>query len=566
MNIIYSLLHTFFQEESTYVLFMILTSFLINILQTNGVGFITSNIIQSVQNKNAALSLQLFYYFMIVSMIYIGLYIVYKYLQTHLLTKLRQWIRYQLIRLLLLSNNDAFNSEMNFTTMSSPINRVSSVCFLLLNDIITYLIPNITYLIIVSLFFLWINRTLGTGFIIGNALLITYCILNLPETIKHNEMYEKHVNQTESYLIDILNNIDKIIYRGQTNMEIQIFSVKTEEGIQSAIRFYSNANYHGTMMVCIMYLILFSCSWYLITLFYNKEVTTTLFITCFGILLVYQDKIMTIIQQIPDFIEFIGRSDSVLKHFRNIRETGPYSLMSSSISPDSLVFRTIVFQDVSYKYPSSDVFLFQNKNMKIDITGNKIIGITGLSGKGKSTFAKLLLRMYPCTKGIIMIDGIPIDQIDPDYLRQQITYVNQTSKLFDKKIMENILYGCPLDSSECQDTLREILPDSDTDKNKNQEKYPKIRHLFQNLDIHKKGSGSLGENLSGGQRQVIHILGGLIHPSKILILDEPTNALDPGLKNEVLRLISDFKRRKQCILIITHDEHVFSLFDEKIQI
>jgi hypothetical protein len=59
MNIIYSLLHTFFQEESTYVLFMILTSFLINILQTNGIGFITSNIIQSVQNKNAALSLQL---------------------------------------------------------------------------------------------------------------------------------------------------------------------------------------------------------------------------------------------------------------------------------------------------------------------------------------------------------------------------------------------------------------------------------------------------------------------------------------------------------------------------
>jgi ABC-type bacteriocin/lantibiotic exporter with double-glycine peptidase domain len=171
-----------------------------------------------------------------------------------------------------------------------------------------------------------------------------------------------------------------------------------------------------------------------------------------------------------------------------------------------------------------------------------------------------------------MIDGIPINQIDPEILRQQITYVNQTSKLFDKKIMENILYGCPLDSSECQDTLREILPDSDSDSDKDKdkgrrtEKYPKIRHLFQNLDIEKKGSGSTGENLSGGQRQVIHILGGLIHPSKILILDEPTNALDPGLKIEVLRLISDFKRRKQCILIITHDEHVFSLFDEKIQI
>jgi ABC-type bacteriocin/lantibiotic exporter with double-glycine peptidase domain len=131
-----------------------------------------------------------------------------------------------------------------------------------------------------------------------------------------------------------------------------------------------------------MYLIIFSCSWYLITLFYEKKVTTTFFITCFSILLVYQDKIMTIIQQIPDFIEFLGRSDSVLKHFRNIRETVPYpnSHYLNRSMPQN-VFREIVFQDVSYKYPSSDVFLFQNKNMKIDITGNKIIGITGLSGK-----------------------------------------------------------------------------------------------------------------------------------------------------------------------------------------
>lgn len=566
MNIIYSLIYTFFKEESTYVIAMILTSFLINILQTNGITYISSNIIQSIQNKNEFLSQQFFYYFIGVSLIYIGLYNIYKYFQTHLLTKLRQWMRYQLIRLLLLSNNDSFNSEINFATMSSPINRVSSVCFLLLNDIITYFIPNITYLLIVSLFFLWINPILGIGFMIGNIFLFAYCILNLSDTIKHNETYEKHVNQTESYLIDILNNIDKIIYRGQTSTEIQNFSDKTEEGICSAITFYSNANYHGAVMVCIMYLIIFACSWYLITLFYKKDVTTTFFITCFSILMVYQDKIMTIIQQIPDFIEFVGRSDSVLKHFRNIRETDLASLDPTSLNPTSLIFRNIAFQNVSYKYPSSDVFLFQNKNMKIDITGNKIIGITGLSGKGKSTFAKLLLRMYPCTTGTITIDGIHIDQIDPDYLRQNITYVNQTSKLFDKKIMENILYGCPLDSSECQETLREILPDSSTDSKGANNKYPKIKQLFQSLDIHKKGSGSLGENLSGGQRQVIHILGGLIHPSKILILDEPTNALDPALKQDVLRLIMDFKRRKQCIFIITHDENVFSLFDERIQI
>jgi ABC-type bacteriocin/lantibiotic exporter with double-glycine peptidase domain len=86
------------------------------------------------------------------------------------------------------------------------------------------------------------------------------------------------------------------------------------------------------------------------------------------------------------------------------------------------------------------------------------------------------------------------------------------------------------------------------------------------MDIYNKQSGSLGENLSGGQRQVINIIGGLVNPSKILILDEPTNALDIDLKREILELIKTFKKYKKSIIIITHDKDVYPLFDEKIQI
>jgi len=58
-------------------------------------------------------------------------------------------------------------------------------------------------------------------------------------------------------------------------------------------------------------------------------------------------------------------------------------------------------------------------------------------------------------------------------------------------------------------------------------------------------------------------VGGMINPCKILILDEPTNALDPELKKEVIGMIKDFKKYKQCMIIITHDRDVFSLFDEE---
>ena len=86
------------------------------------------------------------------------------------------------------------------------------------------------------------------------------------------------------------------------------------------------------------------------------------------------------------------------------------------------------------------------------------------------------------------------------------------------------------------------------------------------MDIYTKDSGLLGENLSGGQRQVVNMIGGFINPSKILVLDEPTNALDPILKKEVIQMIADFKVYKQCIIIITHDKDVFSIFESEIKI
>jgi ABC-type lipoprotein export system ATPase subunit len=76
----------------------------------------------------------------------------------------------------------------------------------------------------------------------------------------------------------------------------------------------------------------------------------------------------------------------------------------------------------------------------------------------------------------------------------------------------------------------------------------------------------LGENLSGGQRQVVNIIGGLINPSKILVLDEPTNALDPSLKWEVIRLIQDYSAKKNAIIIITHDKELVPICNSTVKI
>ena len=550
MNIVYFLLKQFFQEEQLNTFFMVLASFVINLFQTNGISFITATIIDSIQKKQYDNVHQFFKYFIYVSIVFVFLFYLYKYFQNKLLTKLRQWMRHQLVKMLLLVNNENF-SEINFSKLNSPINRISSVCFMVFNDIITYLLPNITFLLMIAIYFLYNNLIFGSIFVIGNILLVLYLSFNWNNMLSHNEEYEKYVSDNEGYLVEILNNIDKIIYRGQTTNEIDIFSGKTDKSIDTAFRFYSNTNFHATIMNIMVFIIMILCLWYLIQMTISKQITITTFITFFTILLLYREKSLTMIQQIPDFIEFLGRSDSVVKHFQNMAEDYT-KFMKTNYIEKPLQFNKIRFENVDFKYKQGFSYVLKKFNKTLDLN-DKIIGIVGLSGNGKSTIAKLIIKMYKAETGSIYIDDENITNIDGNYIRNHITYVNQNSKLFDRKIIENLLYGC-YDLDICNKYLHIIM------------KYPKIKELYKNVDIHNKKAGLFGENLSGGQRQVVNLIGGLVMPSQIVILDEPTNALDMALKKEVIQLIADFKKYKKCIIIITHDKEVFPIFNETIRV
>jgi ABC-type bacteriocin/lantibiotic exporter with double-glycine peptidase domain len=550
MNIVNYLLSIFFKEEIVNTTLLVTFSFIINIFQTNIISYIGANIIGFVQKNNESKSRDYFTYFMAVSVLYMIFYYFYKYFQNKLLTKLRQWIRHELVKMVLLVNNENFKN-INFTKLNSPINRISSVCFMVFNDIITFLLPNITFLFIIAIYFLQKNIEIGITFIIGNILLVGYLYYSWTSMIDKNETYEKMVSENEAYLVEILNNIDKIISRGQVENEIDVFLQKTEKTIHSAFEFYSNTNNHGIIMNIIAFTFLFILIFQLIRIYFLKKIDSTTFVTFFTILLLYRERITTTIQQIPDFIEFLGRSDSVMKHFYNM-DADLEKIYNKNYLSRELQFNSVTFENVTFQYQGQSNPIMKEYNIHLNLH-DKIIGIVGLSGNGKSTFAKLMIKMYTPTSGKIYIDDIDINEVDGNYIRSQMIYINQNSKLFDRKIIENILYGC-YDLDVCNGYLGEIM------------KYPKIRDLFKSMDIHHKKAGLFGENLSGGQRQVVNIIGGLVIPSKIVILDEPTNALDGELKNEIIQLITDFKKYKRCIIIISHDKDTFGLFDETIQI
>jgi len=556
MDIAYKLYMDFIKKEKYISIFILILSLLINYLKINVISYISAKIIFSINNKDKKLTKTFFYYFIVISILFVLLNNLYKFLQYNLASKLRQWIRYKLIEYLLLFNNESY-SDINFTKLNSPIFRFSNTSYFIYNIAFNTVIPTVTLLILVFTYFFYKNYILGMIFLIGNVCIIIYLYFNIFGIMKKCLNYEDGISYIESSIIEILNNIDKIIFRGKIKEEMNSFKNSSDNLLKIAHNYYNNIVYNSLIINILVFLTIFCSLYYLIIIFYNNKINTTTFITFITILLLYRDILITAVQEIPSMIEMYSRSDNINSEYKDMSNN--YIKKNDQYKKYNINFDIIKLKNLKFKYKSSNKYIYDNFNLEINTNSilnnkisNKIIGIIGLSGNGKSTFAKLLIKSYKY-EGDIYIDNINIKDIDTDYLRKSIIFVNQNSKLFDKKIIENILYGCD-DLDVCNKHLYFIMS------------YPKIKELYKSLNFNGENVGSGGEKLSGGQRQVINIINGLITPSKITILDEPTNGLDEGLKKDIIEIIKYFKQYKKCIIIISHDKDIYQIFDETINI
>ena len=345
-----------------------------------------------------------------------------------------------------------------------------------------------------------------------------------------------------SNIQEILNNFDKIIYRGYYQKESDNLNEETNNVLSVHYKYYKKLMYFNIIINVLVFVAIFILVFYLINMFRYKKINITIFITFFTILLLYRDNILYSMQEIPEYIDFISR----YRYLENIFKSIKIFKENDDSKIKNLNFDNIKMRNITFKYSKTTIL----DNFNLEMNTNNIIGIVGKSGKGKSTIAKLIIKMYKY-EGNIYIDNIDLQNIDTNYLRSNIIYVNQNSKLFDKNINHNLFYGCKDKSSI--DKLNIIM------------KYENIRKLFAKLNFKNK-VGLAGSNLSGGERQIINIINGLITPSKILILDEPTNALDIELKKDIIEIIKYFTKYKKCIIIITHDQDIFPIFDKKIHL
>jgi ATP-binding cassette subfamily C protein CydC len=211
--------------------------------------------------------------------------------------------------------------------------------------------------------------------------------------------------------------------------------------------------------------------------------------------------------------------------------------------PETLHF---VFKGVDFRYQPEGTDVLHN--ISLDLPPAHKLAIVGATGSGKSTLASLLLRFREPVSGEILLDGQPLQQYHGEVLRQHIAVVSQQTHLFNTTLRENLLLARPDAGQEALDAACQLA----------------LIHEF--ISSQPQGydtwAGETGVRLSGGQAKRIAIARAVLKNAAVLILDEPTEGLDPETAQQVMaNLVVHATAQRQSLLLITHRLHGLEQMD-----
>lgn len=257
-----------------------------------------------------------------------------------------------------------------------------------------------------------------------------------------------------------------------------------------------------------------------------------------GSLVLYCGSFMQIINGIMKMAATFGKTEEMVplvNYYFDIMNTKDDMTYGSKVLDLTDKFE-IEFKNVSFRYPGAENDSLKNVNLTIH--NGEHLAVVGRNGSGKTTFIKLMCRLYDVTEGEILINGENIKEYTEESLMHLYSVVFQDFKIFSTTLAQNISAGSDYNREKLFDALDKSNIKERVQKMENEEN----TYLYKDLD-------KTGVEISGGEAQKLALARALYKDSPIVILDEPTAALDPVAENEIYNRFHSFVNDKTAIYI-----------------
>ncbi|MDH3725453.1 MAG: ABC transporter ATP-binding protein/permease, partial [Thermoleophilia bacterium] len=251
----------------------------------------------------------------------------------------------------------------------------------------------------------------------------------------------------------------------------------------------------------------------------------------YSVLVFMTQRLLWPLTRLGETFDLYQRAMASTRRILDLLETEPTILPGERTLPRP-VMGELNFTDVRFAYPGGAEVI---RGLSIDVPAGETHAIVGLTGSGKSTLVKLLLRFYEHQSGEIRLDGVPVGELQFEELRGATGLVAQDSFLFDGTVRENIAYGRPDAPLEDVERAAELA-----------EAREFITGLPRGYDT---VVGERGQKLSGGQRQRLALARAILSDPAVLILDEATSSVDNETEMAIQRSLQTISKGRTTLVI-----------------
>ena len=563
-NIIMGFILDFFKQNILWVIITVVVLFVTSPLEMIVLSNLFTDFTNSINKLDYSNSINILWKIAGLYTLIDVIYMINSYYDKVSYPKMEKFIRFKLVDVIF-KNIEVNYDDENISNIILKLLQIPNIVVTCTQNFIYWIITFVITVVSILAYILYINVEIGGFMIILFSLFcITYYYVLMKVKNKSSER-EKEEKVLMTHVDDVLSNSLSVIACKKVDDEKEylenkhiIYDEKNEEQM-----WYSSKGVYLFSFIVTAILVVYV---YVILRFYQaKKITSQDTIKLVIIILFFIRYLKTTINRTVQIVVFYGKLAESEENIKNILNKTVINGTKKNIT----ITGDIEFRNVSFEYNSEDPKIIhetnetneevpptnKEKQKSLDNVSFKIktldrVAIIGTNGSGKSTIIKLIMGYYNVSSGQVLHNGINVLDINREYLRNKIAVINQKVVLFNRSIIDNICYGNNIPKEKVKHILKNLH----------------IMRVFKNQPEGLETLAGLhGSALSGGQKQIIYLLRCYLSNKPIIIMDEPTAAVDSTHKKYIMKMIDEMAK-KSTLIVVTHDAEYAASFPTKIYI